>query len=73
MTNTIQDMLSKANRQVDQVIRETSTIRQDVRDARTVSKIILISKLDALEQRARELERTLEILIRDTRPVVIGD
>ncbi len=73
MSDTIQTVLSKANRQVDRVIRDAAMMVQDIRAARTVSKVMLISKLELLEQHARELERTLEILTRDTRHPVIGD
>lgn len=73
MSDTIQTVLSKANRQVDRVIRDAAMMVQDIRAARTVSKVMLISKLELLEQHARELERTLEILTRDTRHPAIGD
>jgi len=73
MSDTIQTVLSKANRQVDRVIRDAAMMVQDIRAARTVSKVMLIAKLELLEQHARELERTLEILTRDTRHPVIGD
>ena len=73
MSDTIQTLLSKANGQVDQVIRDAAMMIQDTRAARTVSKVMLISKLEVLEWHARDLERTLEILTRDTRSPEIRD
>ena len=73
MSDTIQTLLSKANRQVDQVIRDAAMMIQDTRAARTVSKVMLISKLEGLERHARDLERTLEILTRDARSPEIKD
>lgn len=64
---TLLPSLEKANRQIDAVIREAAALQSDARQARTVSKVILIQKLEALEQKARDCERTLELLTRDAR------
>jgi hypothetical protein len=64
---TLLPRLEHANRQIDAVIREAATMQSDARQARTVSKVILIQKLEVLEQKARDCERTLELLTRDAR------
>lgn len=67
MTNPNLLRLETANRQIDRVIRNIMQMSQAARDARTVSKIMLISKLESLEANARELEMTLERMTRDAR------
>jgi hypothetical protein len=59
--------LETANRQIDGVIREIVMMTREARDARTVSKVMLILKLEALEAKTREVERTLELFTRDAR------
>lgn len=54
--------LSPARRQIDMIIRQIGLLKGQARDARTVSKAMLILKLEALEGHARELEQTLELL-----------
>ncbi|MGV8987613.1 MAG: hypothetical protein ACOH2H_15185 [Cypionkella sp.] len=65
MTNPTLTRLKTANRQIDGVIRETTMMIRQARETRTVSKVMLILKLEALEAKAREVERTLELMTRD--------
>lgn len=64
---TLLPRLETANRQIDAVIRELADMQRDARQARAVSKVMLIQKLEALEQKARDCEMTLDQLTRDAR------
>lgn len=61
------DALVKAHRQVDAIIRLVSIARRDVRTDRLFSKVTAAEKFRDIEERARELERTLELMTRDAR------
>lgn len=67
MNASLLPRLERANRQIDRVIRELKMISESARQARTVSKIMLISKLEHLDTLAREVEQTLELMTRDAR------
>lgn len=67
MSDSILPRLELANRQIDRVIRELTMMTRQARDTRTVSKVMLISKLEHLDTLAREVEQTLELMTRDAR------
>ena len=49
-------------RDCDRMVREIMAIHRDVRDARTVSKIMLMLRLEALETFARAIEDRVALL-----------
>lgn len=49
-------------RDCDRMVREIRAIRDGVRDAKTVSKIMLILRLEALETFARRIEDRVALL-----------
>ena len=62
MSDITPKTLSPARRQIDMIVRHIVLMKGQARDARTVSKAMLVMKLEALEGHARELEQTLERL-----------
>jgi|GEM_PF-3254130 len=62
MSDVTPRALSPARRQIDMIIRQIGMMKGQARDARTVSKPILIMKLEALDGHARDLEQMLEQL-----------
>lgn len=60
---TDEDFARLMARRMDVLVREIMDLRASARDARTVSKIMLLLKLEAIELKARQVEEMAETLV----------
>lgn len=61
---TDEDFARLMARRMDVLVREIMDLRASARDARTVSKIMLLLKLEMIELKARQVEEMVETLVR---------
>lgn len=73
MNDAIPPRLTKANRQIDDLIRGLMLLQTDLKSQAKPSKVGMLLRLEALERDARTVENTLELMTRDARAEAFKD